>query len=76
MTANHKEKEAIIQFLEHVRDERAVRKRLFDRAAEEPEKVLIYLDSLPEGVESQDELYQKLRSIATAALKGRIDLID
>lgn len=76
MTANNQEKEAIVLFLEHIRDERAVRRRLFERAAEEPEKVLVYLDSLPEGVESQDELYQKLRSIATAALNGRIDLID
>lgn len=37
-------------------------------------KALIYVDSLPEGVEQQDELTQKLRSIATAALEGRIDL--
>lgn len=74
MTAGNKEKEAIVQFLENLRDERSVRRRLFERASEEPEKVLIYLDSLPEGVEQQDELAQKLRSIATAALEGRIDL--
>lgn len=74
MTASNKEKEAIVQFLENMRDERGMRRRLFERAGEEPEKVLIYLDSLPEGVEQQDELTQKLRSIATAALEGRIDL--
>ena len=48
-----------------MRDARLMRKRLFERASEEPEKVLIYLDSLPEGVEQQDDLNQKLRSIAT-----------
>lgn len=76
MVANAQEKEAIVQFLENMRDERLARKRLFERAAEEPEKVLIYLDSLPEGVEQQDELTQKLRGIAKAALDGRIELID
>lgn len=76
MVANVQEKEAIVQFLENMRDERSVRKRLFERASEEPEKVLIYLDSLPEGVEQQDELTQRLRGIATAALQGRIQLIE
>lgn len=76
MVANAQEKEAIVQFLENLRDERLSRKRLFERASEEPEKVLIYLDSLPEGVEQQDELTQKLRGIAIAALDGRIELID
>lgn len=59
-----------------MRDERSMRRRLFERAGEEPEKALIYLDSLSEGVEQQNELTQKLRSIATAALKGRIDLTE
>lgn len=76
MVANIQEKEAIVQFLENMRDERSMRKRLFERASEEPEKVLIYLDSLPEGVEQQDALTQRLRAIATAALDGRIVLIE
>ena len=76
MTANHLEKEAIVQFLENLRDARSTRKRLLERVSEEPEKVLIYLDSLPEGVEQQDELTQRLRSIATAALAGHIQLYD
>jgi hypothetical protein len=76
MTVNPQEEAAIIQFLENMRDERAICKRLFERASEEPEKVLIYLDSLPEGVEQQDELTQKLRAIATSAMNGQIELID
>lgn len=76
MTANQREEEAIVRFLENMRDERSMRKRLFERASEEPQKVLIYLDSLPEGVEQQDELNSKLRTIATAALEGRIQLIE
>ena len=76
MTANNLERAAIVQFLENMRDARAMRKRLFERVSEEPEPVLIYLDSLPEGVEKEDELLQKLRAIAHAALEGRIDLIE
>lgn len=76
MTVNPQEEAAIVQFLENMRDERAIRKRLFERASEEPEKVLIYLDSLPEGVEQQDELTQKLRTIAASASNGQIELID
>lgn len=76
MTVNPQEEAAIVQFLENMRDERAIRKRLFERASEEPEKVLIYLDSLPEGVELQDELTQKLRTIAASASNGQIELID
>lgn len=51
VTASNKEKEAIVQFLENMRDERSMRRRLFECAGEEPEKALIYLDPLPEGVE-------------------------
>lgn len=76
VVANAQEKEAIVQFLENMRDERAMRKRLFELTSEKPEKVMIYLDSLPEGVEQQDELMQRLRVIATAALQGRIQLIE
>ncbi len=72
MTVSNREHDAIVQFLQAMRDAHAVRKRLFERALEEPEKVLIYLDSLPEGVEQQDDLLQKLRAIATnAARSGR-----
>jgi hypothetical protein len=76
MTVKPQEEAAIIQFLENMRDRRAISKRLFERASEEPEKVLIYLDSLPEGVEHQDELTQKLRAIATSASNGQILLVD
>lgn len=76
MVANAEEKEAIVLFLENLRDARLMRKRLFELASEKPEKVLIYLESLPEGVEQQDELLQRLRKIATAALDGLIELIE
>ena len=76
VVAPAEEKEAIVLFLENLRDARRMRKRLFELACEKPEKVLIYLASLPEGVEAQDELLQKLRKIATAALDGHIELIE
>lgn len=74
MTSSNREDAAIIVFLEQMSTERALRKRLAERASEEPHKVIAYLDSLPKGVEEQDELSQWLRSIATAALKGQIVL--
>lgn len=76
VVAPAEEKEAIVLFLENLRDARRMRKRLFELASEKPEKVLIYLASLPEGVEEQDELLQQLRKIATAALDGHIELIE
>lgn len=76
VVAPAEEKEAIVLFLENLRDARRMRKRLFELASERPAKVLIYLASLPEGVEAQDELLQQLRKIATAALDGHIELIE
>jgi predicted dithiol-disulfide oxidoreductase (DUF899 family) len=76
VTAGNRETAAISVFLEKLRDARAARKRLFARVREEPEVVLAYLDSLPEGVEEQHELYQKLRAIAKAAHEGRLDLTE
>ena len=70
--ASAREKEAIVQFLEYLRDGRQARRRLFQRASEEPQKVVVYLDTLPRGVEREDELKRRLRTIANAALQGRM----
>lgn len=72
MIASVREKEAIVRFLEDLREGRQMRQRLFLRASEEPHKVVVYLDSLPEGVERIDGLKRRLRTIATAALHGRM----
>lgn len=74
MLVKQREKEAIVHFLGCLREERRTRRRLFARASDEPEKVLIYLNSLPEGVAAADELTRRLRAIATAALRDGIDL--
>jgi hypothetical protein len=76
MTVSPQEEAAIVQFLENMRQARVNRRRLFESASEEPEKVLVYLDSLPEGVESKDDLLQKLREIAQSAAQGQITLIS
>lgn len=76
MIANAREREAIVQFLDYLREGRRTRLRLFQRAREEPQKVVIYLDSLPRGVEERDGLKRRLRVIATEALKGRMHLLS
>ena len=62
-----REREAIVEFLNDTKHAREVRRRLFNRVAEEPELVLLYLDSLPEGTEAGDELLQQLRRAANLA---------
>ena len=62
-----REREAIVEFLSDTKHAREVRRRLFNRVAEEPELVLLYLDSLPEGTEASDELLQQLRRAANLA---------
>jgi hypothetical protein len=70
--ANARERAAIVQFLEYLREGRKARRRLFERAREEPHKVVFYLDSLPRGAEAQDGLNRRLRTIATMALQDRM----
>lgn len=65
--------EAVWQFLSDLKDQRAVQKRLRERAAENPEAVLRYIDSLPEGWErsERDEVMwlTELQTIALRALQ-------
>ncbi len=70
MTTGKQETDAIVTFLEEMKHSREMRRRLFDRAEENPEQVLLYLDSLPPGTEAGDELLQRLRKAASAALDG------
>jgi hypothetical protein len=70
MTAGKKETEAIVTFLEEMKHSRQMRRRLFERAEENPDAVLLYLDSLPPGTEAGDELLQRLRKAASAARDG------
>ena len=70
MTTGKQETDAIVTFLEEMKHSREMRRRLFDRAEENPEQVLLYLDSLPPGTEAGDELLQRLRKAASAALNG------
>lgn len=70
MLVCRQEKEAIVQYLECLQEAHRMRRRLFARASDEPDKVLIYLDSLPKGVEAGDELTRQLRAIATATLRN------
>lgn len=70
MTTGKEETEAIVTFLEEMKHSRQMRRRLFDRAEENPEQVLLYLDSLPPGSEDGDELLQRLRKAASATLDG------
>ena len=70
MTTGKQETEAIVTFLEEMKHSRQMRRRLFDRAEEHPEQVLLYLDSLPPGSEAGDELLQRLRKAASAAIDG------
>ncbi|MGI9293363.1 MAG: hypothetical protein ACR2PS_05215 [Pseudomonadales bacterium] len=70
MTASKREREAIVAFLSETKHAREVKRRLFDRVAEEPDVVLLYLDSLPEGTEAGDELLQQLRKAANIATSG------
>ena len=64
-----RERDAILAFLSDMKHAREARRRLFERAREESEKTILYLDSLPEGVEARDELLRELRAIANEALK-------
>ena len=70
MTTGKQETDAIVTFLEEMKHSREMRRRLFDRAEENPEQVLLYLDSLPPGTEAGDELLQRLCKAASAALDG------
>lgn len=70
MTTGKQETDAIVTFLEEMKHSREMRRRLFDRAEESPEQVLLYLDSLPPGTEAGDELLQRLRKAASAAFDG------
>jgi len=70
MTTGKQETDAIVTFLEEMKHSREMRRRLFDRAEENPEQVLLYLDSLPPGTEAGDELLQRLRKAASATLDG------
>jgi hypothetical protein len=72
--ANDLEKEAIVHFVDGMQAARQTRRRLFARASEEPERVLTYLDSLPDGAEHEDELIRQLRAIATGMLRDCMDL--
>ncbi len=63
-----RERDAIGAFLSDMKHAREARRRLFERAREEPERILLYLDSLPYGVEARDELLRRLRAIANDAL--------
>jgi hypothetical protein len=73
---NAREKEAIARYLEYLREGRTTRRRLFQRACEEPHKVVIYLDSLPRGAEKRDRLKRRLRTLATTALQSRAQLLS
>lgn len=76
MIANQRERWAIVQYLAILRDARAARQRLFERACEEPYKVMRYLDSMPARLEEEDDLKRCLRTIATSALNGRTTLLS
>ncbi|MBL8272034.1 hypothetical protein [Steroidobacter sp.] len=66
---------AIEVFLGNLQHARVARKRsrrlLFERASQEPQKVLSYLNSQPEGGEGPVHLKEKLRQIAADALAAQ-----
>ena len=64
-----RERDAILAFLSDMKHAREARRRLFERAREEPEKTLLYLDSLPDDLEARDDLLRGLRATANEALK-------
>lgn len=75
MRPNRGEMRAIEVFLGNLQHARVARKRsrrlLFERASQEPQKVLSYLNSQPEGGEGPVHLKEKLRQIATDALAAQ-----
>lgn len=71
MTAGNAENDAIVAFLEDLaadRRARHLRQRLAARTQQEPEKVLLYLSTLPRETIEKDVLLRMLRAIATRAL--------
>ena len=63
-----RERDATLAFLSDRKHAREARRRLFERAREELEKTLLYLDSLPDDLEARDGLLRGLRAIANDAL--------
>lgn len=66
---------AVTAFVGDLRHTERVRRRLFSRTADEPERVLAWLDRLPEGLPHglapDHDLLRELRQAATAALRAR-----
>jgi hypothetical protein len=58
-------------FITDLRAARQARRRLFQLTEEQPEAVMRYLDGLPDGVESGDEILTALRRRAQRALRAR-----
>lgn len=68
-----KERDAIVAFLDQSRSAREAKRRLYARAAEEPERVRAFLEEeySPEEI-ARDEILSDLRAIAEGALKNGV----
>ena len=62
---------AIGAFFEDMKTHQAAKNRLYKKAEAYPERVLEYLDSLPDNLESGDEVLSRLRRVALAAISSK-----
>lgn len=73
------EREAVVEFLEHAAEYQQsrvrARNRLFQLTEEQPEKVIVFLQALPERVVEQYALFRDLRSAANQALRKRAESV-